>query len=128
MKRFVLMLVVLTLLSCNAFAEDIYVSSDTVSYNTVAVVATFNSVTTSVLVSNESSGIVYVNLTGLGWTLYHDTYINPSTQSQGVTNSVVRLEPNSSLSLDLQTDKIGWLSETGDGTLKFVVTSDKGQL
>lgn len=131
MKRLALVLIFLLTASVAHGTEvDRYMTANTVSFNAVSTIVTFNSVTNSILLVNESTGsTVYVTYTGIGRTAKND-YVMPAIHPAYTTQSVVRLEAGDSVSIDISIDKIGFLSPNAhhDGNLKFIATGDKEQL
>ena len=110
---------------CVSFAKEVYVTSNTVSFSTTSMIVTFNTVVNKILVINESSSdIVQVEFDGsrIGWNGAKTTYTMPDQWD-------FRLQPNSSVSLDISTDKIGLkgraVGSTGTGTITYLATSDR---
>lgn len=102
-----------------------------ISSNTVAVtfgtpkVVTFSTVINKILILNEDSDdTVHVSYDGLGWQS-NGTYLNPTFQ----TNSTVgafKMAPNSSVSVDINTNKIGFWASSGSANMQYLATSDTG--
>jgi len=133
MKRILVLTLLAFMFASMSFAEtvDTYMTANTVSFNTAAKVITFNSVAKSVFVLNcdNSDAAVHVSYTGLGWTAYRDTYVNPvlCVDNTSTTQSVVVLNPGESISINISTGIIGVISG-GSGTITYVATGDRSQL
>lgn len=117
MFKKMIILICLLLMPQVCFAESIpdTVSSNTVSYSTVATVATFNTVVDSILIINETTtNSVYIQLSGLGWDIDGATYTMPNTATG------LRVQGSGFLSLDIKTKMIGWVADAGSGTLTYM--------
>ncbi len=103
------------------------ISSNSVSFNVVALVVTFNTIVNEILVINEdAASTVWVTYTGLGWSYDGTAYLNPAVGSLTATASSVRILPSSSLSLEIGTDIIGFITNAGEGTVSYLATADTG--
>lgn len=125
MKRICVLIALFLLFAVSGEATMVSVrtSSNTVSFTTVGVIATFNSVTKSISVMNDASsgGNIYVTFNGnlIGWNGDKTVYVLP-----GVTSPSVRLKPGMSVDIDTATDKIGYKCDDGSGTITYVATSE----
>ena len=130
-KVFLIVLMILTMASF-AFA-DVYsnnkITSNTVSFNTTGKVITFNSVVNkfTFICASTNAMPVYVTLKGanadnLGWNSINTVYILPD-----IFPPAVRILPNSTITLDFNTDKIGIITDSGSGTITYIATTDRDQ-
>jgi len=124
MRKFALVVLALLLLSGVAMAKEVYVTNNTVTYNSVGTIVTFNTVVNKILVLNNSStdtiGLQF-DSSRIGWNSDNTVYTLPHR------TNIFRLSAGSSVSLDISTDQIGYLfyeGTTGTGTLQYLATSD----
>lgn len=93
------------------------VTSNSVTFGTVAMIVTFNSTVNHILLVNEdTTNTVHV-------TFNPDTELDVRTQDNS-SKGAFKLKPSSSVSLDLNLDKIGYISGGNEGTLNYLATSD----
>lgn len=132
LRKLFLVLIGLVLLCGIVEAREIYVTSNTVSFNSAISVMggriiTFSTVINKILLVNESaSEAIRVEFDGyrIGWIQTDNTvkvfYYLPNSND-------FRIDANSSISLDVSTDKIGVTpnSATGSGTFRYIATSDR---
>ncbi len=98
--------------------KEVYVTSNTVSFNTVGTIVTFNTTVNKVLVINESSSeMVHVEFDGsrIGWV--GTTYPMPDKND-------FRLQAGSSIAVDVTTGKIGFIGNRTTGTITYIATSN----
>lgn len=129
MKRFVLAVILVFVMSGIAFASatPYYASGNTVSFNTAALVVTFNTIVDKIYIKNETmtgSPSLSVSLTGqnIGWGYDGVRYTMPSKAS----GDTVLLANNTSITYEAKTDKIGFIG-SGNGTVTYLVTSERKQ-
>ncbi len=131
-RKIIFLLALVLFVSTNAQAAlfDDKVSSGTVEFSSTPLVVTFNSVANHVLIINESTAsTVWVTLSGLGFGVSRGTsYTLPNTQTS-TSGNAIKLVPSSSISLDYNTDMIGFISEDAStqagNSVVFVATMDK---
>lgn len=126
MKKFLVVLVISLFVAGSAFAA---VGATKVSSNTVTVtsgtpkIVSFNSVINKILVVNtDATDTVHVSFTGLGWQS-DGSYLMPTFQ----TNSTVgafKLGPNDSISVDVNTQRIGFWASSGSAEMNYLATAD----
>lgn len=132
--RIIALLVVAMLLAVPAYAlteqggPDSRITANTISFNTTGFIVTFNSVCNCVFVSNESTtDSLWIWYRNIGWNADQTFYTMPTVSTAYIaSDSTVRILPDSSISIDIKTDKIGFDS-AGSGTLSYIATSDRGQ-
>jgi len=102
------------------------ISANTVEFSDAAEVITFNTTIRNILVINESSADkVFLTVDGLGWQS-DGTYLMPDVQTSSTVGAIA-LEAGSSVTLDINTSKIGFVgyaSATSDDKVQYVVTTE----
>ena len=124
MKKYLMVILALALFCSMAEAREIYVTNNTVSFNTVGQIVTFNTIMNKILVVNESSSeAVTVQFDGakIGWNTGKTTYTLPTIASS------FKIDPSASLSIEVSTERIGRIasSATGSGWIRYIATSDR---
>lgn len=120
MRKVLLVLVALMFIAGSAHSAigPIKVSANTVAIQSDSVV-TFNTIVSKVFVQNmDTVTSIHVTFDGLGWKNNTGQYIRPTMQSFSTVGAWI-LAPGSSISLDINTDKIGFYS----GAVSSVNTS-----
>lgn len=132
MKRIALILALLLITSnCYGTVVDRYVTAATVTVTTVAFVATLDTVCNNIMIINEDTiDDVYISIDGVGWNSDYTTYYLPTTASTELGAKVIKVEPNSSISLEFSSKIVGWVVEPGTRTavIQYIITGDIGQL
>lgn len=125
MRLFLTVLISL-LFTANVFAANVptHVSGDTVSFNSVrAVVVTFNTATSNVWIWNES----FTHDLFVDFICRDDTgkrgYATTNTVKLIKAPKVMELTPNT-IELDISVRNLGFLSNTGTGTVTYRVTGE----
>ena len=101
---------------------QINVTSNTVSCSTVGLIVTFNStIQKAVLINESTTDPIYVSFTGIGWDSAGTTYTLPT-----IAPPAFKLPASGSLSVDISTDKIGFITGTSytGTTLNYLVTTN----
>ena len=120
----VLGLLLLASVSYAATVPDM-ISSNTISYNTVAKVVTFNTVCQYVSVTNlDDVDVLYTVFGGntIGWNIDETSYTLPA--GRGVSG--VRVGVSSTVTINIATDKLGFVALGGEGTVTYFATSSSG--
>ena len=131
MLKKALMLLIAILITSPAFGAvgATKISANTVEFSDTAEVITFNTVIQKILVINHSSAdTVFVSVEGLGWNTDRTTYTMPQVQTSSTVGAIA-LEAGSSVTLDINTNKIGFVgyaSATSDDEVQYIVSTDSG--
>ena len=125
-KLFVFVLAMLFAVNAFAAVGATKVSSNTVTVtHAIPVVVTFNTVINKILVLNDSgTSVVHVSFDNLGWQS-DGTYLLPTFQTNSTVGAFV-LDTNSSVSVDINTTKIGFWSSGAETEVNYLATTESG--